>query len=102
MCGLKTCLTPQVCVFVPRTAEPGDGAGVVAGSDGEFVLAVQDAGAGVFDDDGDELAGVAGAGLHALLVDDDLSVGVDPAAGGDRPAGSGAGGSGVLEEVKAW
>jgi hypothetical protein len=39
---------------------------------------VQDAVAGVFDDDGDELAGVAGAELHGLLVDHDPAVGLSP------------------------
>ena len=54
---------------------------------------MQDALAGVFDDDGDELAGVAGAEPHHLLVDHDPAVGVDAAAG--DPSGSGAGGCGA-------
>jgi hypothetical protein len=40
--------------------QAGDRVEVAAGADGEFLLAVQDAQVGVFDDDGDELAGVAG------------------------------------------
>jgi hypothetical protein len=39
-------------------------------------LAVQDAQVGVFDDDGDDLAGVAWAWLDALFGDHDLAVGV--------------------------
>lgn len=60
--------------------------------DGEFFFAVQDAVAGVLDDDGDELAGVVGAKLHGLLVYHDPAVGVDAAAGGDRTGGQRGGG----------
>jgi hypothetical protein len=52
---------------------------------------VEDAVAGVLDDDGDELVGMARADLHAVVVDNDLAVGVAAAAGwlrrGRRPTG---------------
>ena len=40
----------------PFSGKPGDRCGVAAGFDGEFCVAVQDPVAGVFDDDGNELA----------------------------------------------
>ncbi len=46
--------------FHAADVEPGDGAGVFAELDGEFFFAVEDAVAGVLDDDGDELAGADG------------------------------------------
>ena len=44
--------------------EAGDRGGVAAGLDGQFFVAVQDPEMGVFDDDGDQLAGVAGSQLE--------------------------------------
>ena len=72
-----------------------DGAGVLAGLDGDFFLAVQDAVAGVFDDDGDELAGVAGPSFMNCLLTTIRPSGWTRRRAAIDPAGSGGGGSGV-------
>jgi hypothetical protein len=78
--------------FHAADVEPGDWRGVSAGLGCEFFFAVQDAVAGVLDDD-DELPGVAGTELHGLLVDHDRAVGrtrrraaTDPAASTGLPS----------------
>jgi hypothetical protein len=54
----------------------GDRGEVASGPDSDFFFAVQDPKVSVFDDDGDDLAGVAGAEPDALSGDHDLAVGV--------------------------
>ena len=66
-----------------------------AGLDGEFFFAVQDPVAGVLDDDGDELAGVAGAELLGCLLTMIRPLACTLRRAAIDPAGSGAGGSGV-------
>jgi hypothetical protein len=64
--------------------EAGDGLGVAAQLGGQFLFAMEDPMAGALDDDGDELADVAGPKFDGLLVDHDPAAGVHPAPGGDR------------------
>jgi hypothetical protein len=58
--------------------ESGHWCEVSSGSDGDFFFAVHHAQVGVFDDDGDDLAGVTWAELDALSGDHDLAVAVRP------------------------
>ncbi|MEU6189054.1 hypothetical protein [Nocardia sp. NPDC047038] len=53
--------------------EAGDEFRALARADGDLFFAVQDSQVGVFDDDGDELAAVAGSEFDALADDKDAA-----------------------------
>lgn len=63
--------------------EPGDRPEVLAGSDSEFVLPVQDSVVGVLDDDGDDLSRMPRAELDELAVDHEAAARVHLALGSD-------------------